>query len=69
MEMPKLIRTEEWEGYDIKDLKVFFEPVGKWLEFNNWFHGKTGGITEDGKFCVYKHDFDKFCDHIGLSIG
>jgi len=67
LEMPRLIETEEWSGYEYDEvLKYFAHRKG---EFINWFSGQTGGITKDGKFCVYKDDFDKFCLHIGLLIG
>jgi hypothetical protein len=64
----KLIQTDTWQGYDIKDIKKFLGSSG-YRQFNNWFSGKTGGMTADGEYCVYKYDFEKFCEDYGLLIG
>lgn len=65
---PKLIKTDDWEGYTILDIKKFL-PKEKYSEFCNWFSGKTGGVNKDCGFCVYKHDWEKFLIHAGISIG
>lgn len=67
IEMPELIYGDGWEGYRTKDIKVFLGPMMS--EFNNWFSGKTGAIEKTGEYCVYKWDFAKFLDFIGISIG
>lgn len=68
LELPKLLETQEWSGYLYDDIVAFFKESGHDSEFRNWFSGKTGGMHE-GKYYVYKHDFDRFCLLIGLSIG
>lgn len=68
LKLPKLIKTKEYEGYDIEDLREFFTP-SQLAKFFTWFNGQTGGIYK-GRLIVYKYDFDRFCiNELGLSIG
>lgn len=66
LEFPELVKTPEWEGYDYTEILKFLGNRAD--EFANWFSGQTGGIWGN-KFYVYKHDFDKFLDILGISIG
>jgi hypothetical protein len=68
LNFPKLIEEDDWVGYDIKAIKRFLTPLG-YQKFRTWFSGQTGGISKDGKFCVYKDDFNRFLLTIGLSVG
>lgn len=68
VKMPRLIKTKTWQGYDVKEIKKFL-GASKYRELMNWFAGKTGGITEDGRYCIYDYDFKKGCEAIGLMIG
>jgi hypothetical protein len=67
MKLPKLITTEDFEGYEYKAVLKFLGPKAQ--EFRNWFAGKTGGITNKGKYVVYKYDFDKFLEFTGILRG
>ena len=68
IKLPKLIKTKSYEGYDIKDLRKFFN-ASQYAKFRTWFNGQTGAIHK-GKFIVYKYDFDRFCrNELGLMIG
>jgi hypothetical protein len=49
----KLIKTEDVEGYDYK------EVVRKYPNFKKWFAGQTCEIYK-GKFIVYKWDMERF---------
>jgi hypothetical protein len=68
---PTLIKTPDWEGYEGKDVDRFMKEwkPGMDARFRTWFNGQTGGITEDGKFCIYVYDFNRFCAQYGLLIG
>ena len=46
------------EGYDIEDIKTNLGK-GTLKAFGDWFAGSTGAII-DGKFIVYKWDWDHF---------
>ena len=67
VELPRLIKTNDYEGYDIKELKKLFTKE-QYSQFLNWFAGKTGGIDK-GRWIIYKHDFERFMDSIGMCIG
>lgn len=65
-ELPK-VSNQEIEGIDMKVIKKVLTP-SQYSTFNNWFAGKTGGITEDGKYFVYIWDWGKFLENeLGLS--
>lgn len=59
---PALISTADGEGYERKALQRFLKSIHLDKEFSDWFNGQTGGITEDGKFFVYKWDVDRFLE-------
>jgi hypothetical protein len=68
IKFPKLIKTDDWEGYAIEDIKAFL-PKYKYSEFCNWYSGQTGGVSKDGRFCVYKDDWEKYLRYAGIAIG
>lgn len=73
MKLPKLIEGKNWEGYDSEEIEAFLGPNFS-LDFWRWFRGKTGVsdfvIGKDGfRYIVYKDDFKKFCENVGISIG
>lgn len=67
VKLPKLIKTKDYEGYDITALAGLLTQK-QYNQFFNWFSGKTGGINK-GRWIIYKHDFEKFMRFIGMSIG
>ena len=68
IKLPKLIKTRDYDGYDMEDLRKFFNP-SQYAHFRTWFNGQTGGLHK-GKYIVYKYDFDRFClNELGLAIG
>ena len=64
---PKLVKFLGGKCYLWIEVLDFFESMGYGNEFQNMI--KNGPVTNDGGFGVYKKDFEKFCEHIGLSIG
>ena len=66
--LPTLIEEADWHGYEIDEVRNFFRKIGKLkvITWDKWFAGQTGGISKDGKFCVYKGDFDRFCYQQGI---
>ena len=67
VKFPKLIIATEWEGYALDEVRAYFRAMkpSRILAWDNFFNGQTGGI-EKGVLCVYKWDFDKFCNLHGI---
>lgn len=56
----KLIKVlDQVEGYTIEEIKEYL-PFNEYDDFCKWFEGKTGAITEDGKYLVYSWDLRKY---------
>lgn len=66
LRLPKLIKQDDWEGYEIHEVRRLLKAEDRWKEFVKWFHGKSGGVTHGGDFCVYKKDLDKFLERTGV---
>lgn len=47
---------------DSDEVDKVLREYGLLQDFQRWFAGQTGGLTEDGKFLVYKHDLEQFLD-------
>jgi hypothetical protein len=63
----RLVKSKTYQGYYLKNIKGFLGSY-YYMKFNNWFSGQTG-VIHKGELLVYKWDFDKFCNQIGLAIG
>ena len=64
-DLPKVSNADS-DGYDVQEIKKALNK-DQYIKFNNWFSGKTGGMTDDGKFFVYDYDWERFLENeLGL---
>lgn len=68
-DIPELISEGEIVGYEAQEVSHFFDQLGHGAKWATWFNGQTGGVTKDGKFVIYEHDFRRFCEQIGILMG
>lgn len=47
-------------GYDYKELSKLLKRQGRLKEWQEFYIGQTGAISEDGKFLVYPCDVIRF---------
>ena len=59
-ELNLIILQEGIQGYSIDDIKAYLSH-SEWLRFSEWIGGQTGAVTKEGKFLVYKWDWDRYC--------
>jgi hypothetical protein len=57
----KLYKNGGIEGYEINEVSNYMKKLGLLRRWNKWYMGSTGGII-DGKFIVYKWDFESFLE-------
>lgn len=62
LEIIKSTEDPQVQGYDIKDIEKLCTPE-EYARFGDWFNGQTGAIIE-GKFIVYKWDWDRFLQNL-----
>ncbi len=67
-------KIELYNSVEIHELKienrifhvVYVDEIPEFIkdEFNEFFYGQTGLLTEDNKFCVYSHDWVNFKNYL-----
>ena len=56
------LRKEYGQGFPGVPLLDLEEEMSyeEFTEFRQWFGGKTGGVSNDGKLCIYLGDLERF---------
>lgn len=55
------VKNEDAEGIDIEVIKKNLPKI-QYMQFCNWFGGKTGGVTKNGKYFIFIWDWERFLE-------